>query len=280
MGLLLHRSFLQGWSRLETWGDSVSSTCGMATNAMLGKTLTFQGDTVVSSSMRALMLTLIACLSSLSWAVAIPGQGTWEYTLKPRDLNSDGIVDAYYDTALNITWSDVPLGKASWPSHNGNALLNKLGGVSGWRLPIAVDTGLAGCDFSFGGGTDCGYNISPQESELAHLFHITFGNQSLCKPGLTVCAYRDQVRVNTGNFKFIESGFYWTSGIQRDNKYFAYAYNMEGGAQIVEHIVNAEKAIMVHSGDVAAIPEPAGKFLLPIGLAFLLLVFNFKESKR
>ena len=34
----------------------------------------------------------------------ISGQGTWETTLQARDFNGDSVIDAYYDTALNITW--------------------------------------------------------------------------------------------------------------------------------------------------------------------------------
>ena len=47
-----------------------------------------------------------AALASLApaQAAAVPGQGTWETTLKARDINGDHVIDAYYDTALNITW--------------------------------------------------------------------------------------------------------------------------------------------------------------------------------
>lgn len=49
---------------------------------------------------------LLACMaySSGSEAEPIPGQGTWETTLLPRDLDRNGVVDAFYDTDLGATW--------------------------------------------------------------------------------------------------------------------------------------------------------------------------------
>ena len=34
----------------------------------------------------------------------MPGQGTWETTLLPRDLTGDSVADVYYDTVLDVTW--------------------------------------------------------------------------------------------------------------------------------------------------------------------------------
>ena len=38
------------------------------------------------------------------YPAGVPGQGTWETTLKARDLDGDHVTDAFYDTELNITW--------------------------------------------------------------------------------------------------------------------------------------------------------------------------------
>lgn len=46
-----------------------------------------------------------------------------------------------------------------------------------WRLPTTTDTGAAGCDFDYN-GTDCGYNVAPTSSEMAHLFFAELGNLS------------------------------------------------------------------------------------------------------
>ena len=37
-------------------------------------------------------------------AIVVPGQGTWETTLQARNLDGDTTTDAFYDTALSITW--------------------------------------------------------------------------------------------------------------------------------------------------------------------------------
>ncbi len=54
-------------------------------------------------------VTVCACTFTLATTAAqssapVSGQGTWETTLKPRDLTGDGVADAYYDTVLDITW--------------------------------------------------------------------------------------------------------------------------------------------------------------------------------
>ena len=58
-------------------------------------------NTRIKTSFCAAALAVV-CLPAQS--AAIPGWGTWETTLQARDINGDGVVDAYYDTTLNITW--------------------------------------------------------------------------------------------------------------------------------------------------------------------------------
>src|SRR3989344_2551084 len=44
-------------------------------------------------------------VSTLAHAAPVSGQGTWETTLQGRDLDGNlSTAEAYYDTALNITW--------------------------------------------------------------------------------------------------------------------------------------------------------------------------------
>ena len=80
------------------------------------------------------------------------GRGTWETTLQARDVNGDGIVEAYYDTAVNITWLananagagstfDNGLnptdGRMTWVNANAWAAALNVQGVTGWRLDLA-----------------------------------------------------------------------------------------------------------------------------------------------
>ena len=51
-------------------------------------------------------------------ALPFPGRGTWESTLQARDLNGDTVTDAYYDTALNVTWLANANGAMTWSAAN------------------------------------------------------------------------------------------------------------------------------------------------------------------
>lgn len=56
---------------------------------------------------RSLILSTLAAAVLLplgtSQAAGVSGQGTWETTLLPRDINGDGRVDAFCDTVLNMS---------------------------------------------------------------------------------------------------------------------------------------------------------------------------------
>ncbi|HEB56139.1 MAG TPA: hypothetical protein ENI98_07515, partial [Gammaproteobacteria bacterium] len=91
------------------------------------------------------------------YAAPITGQGTWESTLQGRDLDGDlSTFEAYYDTALDITWladanyAGTPMDWAT--ANNWAANLNPYNsGITGWRLPVTIDTGGRGCDYAYSG---------------------------------------------------------------------------------------------------------------------------------
>jgi hypothetical protein len=59
--------------------------------------------TITPNMLCAIALTL--AVSTSLHAASISGQGTWESTLQGRDLDGNlTTFEAYYDTALNITW--------------------------------------------------------------------------------------------------------------------------------------------------------------------------------
>lgn len=66
-------------------------------------------------------------------AVPVSGQGTWETTLQGRDLDGNNLTaEAYYDTALDITWlanADIN-GEMDWFAANTRA-----GGLISTALP-------------------------------------------------------------------------------------------------------------------------------------------------
>ena len=147
--------------------------------------------------------TAMVAATALGWLVTAPSfaLGTWQTTLLPRDLDGDpNTIEAYYDTALNITWLQNTNAGAGSPYDNGKytndgrmtwdnamnwaASLTYAGG--GWRLPTMIDTGVPGCyapgEFSLFGGTACGMNVittpaTPTNySEMGHMYAVTLGN--------------------------------------------------------------------------------------------------------
>jgi hypothetical protein len=127
-----------------------------------------------------------------------------------------------YDTDLNITWlQDANYAQTS--GYDGDGLMNwsaattwasnlVYGGYDDWRLPTTTDTGAPGAQCT-NNGTDCGYNVDPGSSELAHLFFVELGNLSAFdtsgsfrggSPGV------DWGVVHTGPFVNLQSNVYWS----------------------------------------------------------------------
>lgn len=236
-------------------------------------------------------------------AAPVSGQGTWESTLQARDLNGDGIRDAFYDTALNITWladananlanaNLVPNvyvgGNMTWGAAVSWADNLSIGGYSNWRLPKFTDTGSPGCQFSFSGGTDCGYNVqtvsgSTVYSEMAHLYFVTLGNLSRYNAfgvdrGGTMGV--DYGLVNSGPFDNFEdlvsptvATYYWLDSDYALNPVFAWAFVPADGGQYIFSKVDLSSprlAIAVHDGDIGSpIPEPEIYAMMFAGLGML-----------
>jgi hypothetical protein len=232
---------------------------------------------------------LLLC-GTAAQAAPVSGQGTWESTLQARDLDGNGTTDAFYDTELNVTWlgyvksSGITQVQAkTWAS---NLVVS---GYSGWRLPFVIDTGAPGCDLSFAGGTDCGYNVQTKTgstvySEMAHLYYITLGNKAYCRPGETTCstAQSGWGLTNTGDFLNLQSGNLWTgTSYDKDNNY-AWSFSTLSGSQLQGDVANLSFFSMaVRPGDVtaiAAIPEPETYALMLGGLAALALVQRRRKS--
>lgn len=220
-----------------------------------------------------LPLTVLA----LSWvssahAVPVPGQGTWETTLHARDIDHDGVTDAYYDGALNITWlaNASPLGVASWEDTNAWIAAYSIGGFSDWRLPFMpgpVNGRFWNREFSWDGSTDNSYNNS--RTEMGHLFYLTLGNLAPCGPGSDPNIPHDCINqwpngrpeMNTGPFEGLHLGpsdySYWANspigygGIDSNGYQFVCVF-CDNTISLGAHFV------VVRNGDVqaSAVPEP------------------------
>jgi hypothetical protein len=105
----------------------------------------------------------LATFAGPAQAQGFPGQGTWATTLQARDINGDGVTDAFYDTVLKISWladRNVLGTRITAASANIWARDLNVHGTTGWRLPRMKDLGHTGCDdLSYAGRTDCSYNV-------------------------------------------------------------------------------------------------------------------------
>lgn len=223
-------------------------------------------------------------------AVAVSGQGTWEATLQGRDLDGNlATFEAYYDTALNITWladanyanssGYITIGASGGPNAYGvmtwaNAMnwaagLN-INGITGWRLPTVTDAGTPGCDWDLN-GTDCGYNVNVATGEMARMFYETLGNQAFYNTsGVPQAGYG---LTNTGPFSNIEPTVYWSATeLATDTFSTSWYFNFGLGGQDRRNKAYDGYAWAVHSGDVGAstVPVPAAVWLLGSGLAGLI----------
>jgi hypothetical protein len=218
----------------------------------------------------------LAFCAATAAAVPIAGQGTWETTLKPRDINRDGVVDAYYDTSLDVTWlADAnwagttgwePIGGWSnyeWPVAPAGALnpshtaewLSALNvfGITGWRIPTTATTcidheGVAVCE--------------PAYSEMRHMNGVTLGNAS-------------GKSINTGpisnllTYHILSAGVdscTWLYGPYPCLEYFSFSSQNFG---YTDEYVFPGLVWAVHDGNVAPVPEPATYALMAIGLGAL-----------
>lgn len=258
-------------------------------------------------------LFVLALAAPAAWAGVVPGLGTWETTLQARDLDGNpNTIEAYYDTSLNITWLqnanagagsqfDDGLfnddGRMTWKSALFWADSLNIGGVSGWRLPSMVDTGLPGCpgaEFSLTGGTSCGQNVittpgTPNASEMGHMYAVTLGNSPAFSTSGTLNP--KPWLANTGPFTGIFELFnavgngrddaYWTNQGVAGDASSAWKFLFGEGEQIGDSTSTEFFAWAVRDGDVllpAVVPLPASAWLLLSGVLGLALVSRGRQG--
>jgi hypothetical protein len=237
-----------------------------------------------------------ACLASAAHAVPVAGQGTWQTTLQARDLDGDRSngAEAYYDTVLHITWlADAFQARTSRyqarPYYGaGDSLIRDLAvewadnlvlhGISDWRLPRSFDTGTPGCGNLTVGG-ECGWNVNPASSELAHMFHTTLGNISYLSPQGTVAPGHGLT--NTGPFSNVYNGPYWSETDHDQFNGWNFSFNFGSQGPTPKNQGSAVWAVL--DGDrgtpLSAVPEPAA-WLLMAGGGLLLAVRRRTALRR
>ena len=185
--------------------------------------------------MRMLKLPFLALLLLVGMGLASPAQATLVARLGGQ---------AVYDTDRNITWlaNANVIGRVNWQTAKDWAAGLNVGGVTGWRLPTALNTDLTGPCW----GRNC------TGSELGHLYYtvggLTFG------PGqnITSSAYLSSFVSN------MQNGLYWSGTEVAPNPRFAWLFDANIGIQMSLHKGYSSFAWAVRDGDVGvpAVPEP------------------------
>ena len=231
----------------------------------------------------AMCAAVLATLSVPAHAVGVSGQGTWETTLQARDLDGDlSTAEAYYDTALGITWlTDTLYSYTSGDYDTGGYLngdqalswtagLNPYGsGITGWRLPATVPVYC---------GPDPYYNCHKSDlgSEMASMFFTTLGNLSKYDPqtGADVSPPGWGLK-NTGPFVHLAQNNYWSSTPDADfEANVLWAYDFYRGQQYSALDTYLAYAWAVHDGDVGVslspVPEAGTWALWSAGLMVVM----------
>ncbi len=239
---------------------------------------------------KALAVAGVLVLSAgLAQAAPVSGQGTWETTLKARDVNGNAVAqdsaDAvfFYDTVLDVTWlRQANTTPQNWASAMAWADGLTVGGFTDWRLPEVKPVNGASFNYalSFNGSTDFGFNISAPGSvyaestgsELAHLYYVTLGNKSwydLNGNG----NQPDSGLTNTGEFLgLMPGGGYRSSTEYAPDTDRVWNFYTEG-TQVGGSKSGLLYAVALRPGDVlraTAVPEPTALALLLPSLGALL----------
>ena len=178
--------------------------------------------------------------------------GAAHAALQDRDLNGDTVVDAFYDTDLNITWRrNANLnGLMTWANAVNWAQNMTFGGYTDWRLPTSDDT----CP-----PADPQYNCTG--SEMGHLWYVELGNVA------------GDLTPNVGDFARMQLYAYWSGTVYAPDTSQAWGFNIDQGDQFFGGKGNALFAMAVRPGDVtAAVPEPGTYALMLAGLGALGVV--------
>lgn len=233
---------------------------------------------------QALLPLLLAFALGGAQAAPLPAQGSWQSTLHARNLAGQAVaLDSaqavfFYDSLLDVTWlrDSDGLGLTNWQAATQWASGLVVGAWDDWRLAHNADAGQPGCVWVEYNGADCGYNVRLEAggvvNELAHLFHVTLGNQAAyTREGV----YRGTAGkginwglANTAGFDEMRSDFaYWGGDTVAGNPGFSWGFNFGTGYQAPASKDARGYALALRDGDVLQPGTPDGSVPLPGSLA-------------
>ncbi len=236
-----------------------------------------------------------ACLAVSVAAFVLPAQaaGTWEDTLKGRDINRNAVdvndPNAFYlyDQTLGFTWlrdsfsaslntsfdlaDGIANGRMTWGNANTWAANLSTGTganvIDNWVLPT-MTVPNPNDNYSVNGTTDLGFNVPGSSSQMASLFFNTLGNQSYLDTSRAVRA--SYGLTNVGSFQNMQSTGYWLGTEYAPNTNGAWLFSSDDGYQVAGYKYGLFNAMAVRPGDVlAAVPEPESYAMMLAGLALV-----------
>ena len=261
----------------------------------------------------ALCACTISCISLPAYSVGVSGQGTWESTLLPRDLDGDRTTaEAYFDITLGITWAaeaDIERTTYSyWAEAYTYVTSLDIHGVTGWRLPAAsplngatlpwTQTNNATSDRGYAptttDGSDGGWRNAAGEQidEMGHMYYVTLGNLVRCTPdndNPTSCTEQQGwSSSNTGPFINLFQQWFWgwtemyTGGTSGAGYYNCFVFWDGFKASCAADGQDESHVWAVHGGDVgqALIPIPPTLWLFGSGLLGLFGVATRKNASK
>lgn len=181
--------------------------------------------------------------------------GTAQAALQDRDLDGDSVIDAFYDTELDITWlrnANVN-GAMDWDSAVAWADDFSFAGYDDWRLPTTLQPDPSCTEQS---GASYGYDCTG--SEMGHLWYVELGNTA-------------GAMTNTGDFQNLQPLYYWSGTEYALDPSMAWYFLTDNGLQnvISKSFDTNFYALAVRPGDVPVIPEPQTYALMLAGLTAL-----------
>lgn len=192
-----------------------------------------------------------------SGVAAVLLAGVAQAALQDRDLNGDKVVDAFFDTDLNITWlrdADVN-GLMHWDAAMRWVRDFSFAGYADWRLPTTEPL----CQ-----GWHC------TDSEMGHLWYVELGNVPF-------------TMTNKGEFLNLHSVAehpYWSSTVDPSDPNRIWGFNMNYGGQGTGTRRSDWYAMAVRDGDVGAVPEPSGGLLGLLGLGLLAAMRQWRQRQH